>query len=105
MRARCRCPSSTGSGSCSRSSRSACWSRRPSPILVVGLVFVACGLSLLGLFILQPPQFLMGFAASATQKGGLLGVFLMGLTLCVTSFTCTAPFVGSLLAVGAKGGG
>jgi thiol:disulfide interchange protein len=28
----------------------------------------------------------------------------MGVTLSVTSFTCTAPFVGSLLAVGAKGG-
>jgi thiol:disulfide interchange protein len=73
--------------------------------LVIFVVFLAFGLSLLGLFILQPPQFLMGFATTATQKGGILGVFLMGLTLCVTSFTCTAPFVGSLLAVGAKGGG
>ena len=83
----------------------AAFAANPWTNLVIGLVFVAFGLSLLGLFILQPPQFLMGFASTATQKGGLLGVFLMGLTLCVTSFTCTAPFVGSLIAVGAKGGG
>lgn len=72
--------------------------------LVIGVVFVAFGLSLLGLFLLQPPQFLLGAATAATRQGGYLGVFLMGLTLCVTSFTCTAPFVGNLLAVGAKGG-
>ncbi len=83
----------------------AAFASSPWTNLVIFAVFVAFALSLLGLFILQPPQFLMGFATTATQKGGYLGVFLMGLTLCVTSFTCTAPFVGSLLAVGAKGGG
>jgi thiol:disulfide interchange protein DsbD len=30
-----------------------------------------------------------------------VGVFLMGATLVVTSFTCTAPFVGTLLSIGA----
>src|SRR5262249_14174257 len=83
----------------------AAFAANPWTNLVIGVVFVAFALSLLGLFILQPPQFLMGFASTATQKGGLFGVFLMGLTLCVTSFTCTAPFVGSLIAVGAKGAG
>jgi len=35
--------------------------------------------------------------------GGYTGVFLMGTTLVITSFTCTAPFVGSLLfATGAQ---
>lgn len=72
--------------------------------LVIGAVFVAFGLSLLGLFLLQAPQFLLGAATAATRQGGYLGVFLMGMTLCVTSFTCTAPFVGNLLAVGANGG-
>jgi thiol:disulfide interchange protein len=83
----------------------AAFAASPWTNLVIFAIFLAFGLSLLGLFILQPPQFLMGFASTATQKGGLLGVFLMGLTLCVTSFTCMAPFVGSLLVVGAKGGG
>ena len=76
----------------------------PVTNLVISVAFVAFGLSLLGLFILQPPQFLLGAATAATKQGGYLGVFLMGMTLCVTSFTCTAPFVGNLLAVGAKGG-
>ncbi|MBI4880505.1 MAG: hypothetical protein HY812_12725 [Planctomycetes bacterium] len=40
----------------------------------------------------------------ALAKSGLSGVFLMGATLVVTSFTCTAPFVGSLLSVGAGEG-
>ncbi|MGK0220067.1 MAG: thiol:disulfide interchange protein, partial [Planctomycetota bacterium] len=40
----------------------------------------------------------------ASSTGGLVGVFLMGLTLVITSFTCTAPFVGSLLASGAQQG-
>jgi thiol:disulfide interchange protein DsbD len=38
------------------------------------------------------------------MKGGLLGVFLMGATLVITSFTCTAPFVGTLLGSAAAGG-
>ena len=36
---------------------------------------------------------------------GYAGVFLMGATLVVTSFTCTAPFVGTLLSTGATSGG
>src|SRR5262249_32922221 len=46
----------------------------------------------------------MNVAGTASMKGGYVGVFLMGATLVVTSFTCTAPFVGSLLSVGATGG-
>ena len=72
--------------------------------LFIGIVFLVFALSLFGLFDLKPPQFLMRQASQASQKGGLLGVFLMGLTLVVTSFTCTAPFVGSVLALSASGG-
>jgi thiol:disulfide interchange protein DsbD len=46
----------------------------------------------------------MNLAGQASMTGGYLGVFLMGATLVVTSFTCTAPFVGSLLSVGASDG-
>jgi thiol:disulfide interchange protein DsbD len=53
---------------------------------------------------LQPPAFLMGLAGSASQKGGYAGVFFMGATLVITSFTCTAPFVGALLGQGAGQG-
>jgi thiol:disulfide interchange protein DsbD len=46
----------------------------------------------------------MNLAGRARMSGGYLGVFLMGATLVITSFTCTAPFVGSLLSVGASTG-
>ncbi len=70
--------------------------------LIIGTFFVVFSLSLFGLLLLQPPQFLLQAAGKATRKGGYVGVFLMGATLVITSFTCTAPFVGSLLAAGAS---
>ena len=72
----------------------------PITNMIIGIVFVFFALALFGLINLQPPQFMMKFAGSASSKGGYLGVFLMGLTLVITSFTCTGPFVGSLLATG-----
>ena len=71
--------------------------------LVIGALFLVFAGALFGMFELRPPAFLMQTAGSATQKGGYTGVFLMGLTLVITSFTCTAPFVGSLLAAGGGG--
>ena len=72
--------------------------------LVIGLLFFYFALVLLGYVDLQPPRFLMNLAGKASAKGGFLGVFLMGTCLVVTSFTCTAPFVGTLLGRGAVGG-
>lgn len=68
--------------------------------LVIAGVFIFFAMTLFGWINLAPPRFMNTMAAKASSKGGLLGVFLMGLTLVVTSFTCTAPFVGSLLAAG-----
>jgi cytochrome c biogenesis protein CcdA/DsbC/DsbD-like thiol-disulfide interchange protein len=81
------------------------FSSHPVTNLVIGAAFIYFSLVLFGLVNLQPPAFLMNVAGSASQKGGYLGVFLMGATLVVTSFTCTAPFVGTLLAAGASGSG
>ena len=72
----------------------------PITNLIIGVVFVVFALALFGMINLQPPKFMMKFAGNASSKGGYLGVFLMGLTLVITSFTCTGPFVGSLLATG-----
>ena len=72
--------------------------------LVLGLAFVYFALVLFGVLHLEPPRFLMNVAGTASMKGGFLGVFLMGATLVITSFTCTAPFVGTLLSIGATGG-
>ena len=70
--------------------------------LIIGGFFVYFAMVLLGIVNLQPPRFLMNAAGSASSKGGLLGVFLMGATLVITSFTCTAPIVGAILSVGAS---
>jgi len=76
----------------------------PITNVVIGLAFLYFAFVLFGVVDLQPPRFLMNAAGQASKKGGYLGVFLMGATLVVTSFTCTAPFVGSLLSVGASDG-
>jgi len=73
--------------------------------LVIGVLFFYFAFVLFGVIDMQPPKFMMSAVGKAQTTGGLLGVFLMGATLVVTSFTCTAPFVGSLLSVGATGGG
>jgi len=77
----------------------------PVTNLVIGLLFILFALALFGAVDLQPPAFLLSAAGKASSQGGYLGVFLMGATLVVTSFTCTAPFVGTLLAQGASSGG
>jgi len=76
----------------------------PVTNIIIGGLFILFAFVLFGAIDLQPPAFLMKFAGKASSKGGIGGVFLMGATLVVTSFTCTAPFVGSLLSVGAESG-
>ena len=77
----------------------------PVTNLVIGLAFLFFALVLFGAIHLQPPQKLNQMAGQASMKGGYRGVFLMGFLLVITSFTCTAPFVGSLLGSAASGGG
>jgi thiol:disulfide interchange protein DsbD len=65
---------------------------------VIGAMFVFFAFVLFGWINLEPPQALTQAAGKASATGGYLGVFFMGATLVITSFTCTAPIVGSLLA-------
>jgi thiol:disulfide interchange protein DsbD len=76
----------------------------PVTNLVFGLAFIFFALSLFGILDLQPPSFLLNAAGQASSKGGFFGVFLMGATLVVTSFTCTAPILGALLSTGVSSG-
>ncbi len=76
----------------------------PITNLLIGLLFLIFALTLFGALDLPVPSFLLDAAGSASQSGGYLGVFLMGAALVITSFTCTVPFVGSLLSVGAQQG-
>jgi thiol:disulfide interchange protein len=49
------------------------------------------------------PSSMVNKIDAAADKGGYVGVFFMALTLVVVSFSCTVPFVGSLLILSAKG--
>jgi thiol:disulfide interchange protein len=71
-----------------------------NPVLnsVIGVAFLVFAFSLFGWINLQPPQFLTRAAGKASASGGYIGVLFMGATLVITSFTCTAPIVGALLA-------
>jgi thiol:disulfide interchange protein DsbD len=72
--------------------------------LGVTLLFVMFALSLFGVYELTVPSKVLTAAAKADQgKGRYVGTMLMGLAFTLTSFTCTAPFLGTLLVVAAQG--
>jgi len=73
--------------------------------LVFFFVFILFALSLFGLFEIKLPSRWANKADSASDVGGLMGIFFMALTLCIVSFSCTGPILGSLLANSLKGGG
>lgn len=71
--------------------------------LSVTVLFFLFGLSLLGLFEIRLPNFLLNASVQAEGRGGVIGVIFMALTLTITSFTCTFPVVGGLLVLAAGG--
>lgn len=78
--------------------------------LVITAIFTAFALSLFGSFNIGIPTSVLtkldAFQRSKEGGGGagrIVAILLMGLTFSLTSFTCTAPFVGSLLVMAAQG--
>lgn len=78
-----------------------------SPVLNIGLtvLFVVLAVNLFGVFEIALPGWIVDRAHRSTGRTGLLGPLFMGLTFTLTSFTCTFPFAGTLLASAAAGGG
>ena len=66
--------------------------------IIFGVVFLVFALSFFDLFTIRLPASVNNLASRASGGSGLVGVFLLGATLVITSFTCTAPVVGTLLA-------
>lgn len=71
--------------------------------IFLGVLFVVLAASLFGVFEIALPSWLVNKAYAGTSKGGFVAPLLMGLTFTLTSFTCTVPFVGTLLAGAAQG--
>lgn len=67
--------------------------------LTIGIMFVLFGVSLLGMFELQLPYQLTNWLNKKSNEGsGMVGTLFMGSTISAVSFSCTAPFVGAILA-------
>lgn len=71
--------------------------------LALVVVFVALALSLFGLFEIAMPSSVLTKLSKVSKSAGFVGPLLMGLTFTLTSFTCTVPIVGTLLAGAAAG--
>ncbi|MBV8832852.1 MAG: thioredoxin family protein [Acidobacteriaceae bacterium] len=73
--------------------------------LLITAIFIGFALSLFGAYLIQVPPGLLEKLHLATGKNdaGYVGTILMGLTFTLTSFTCTAPFVGTLLVMASQG--
>jgi len=68
------------------------------------LLLVVFAASFLGAFEITIPNSWINKADSASDKGGLIGIFFMAFTLALVSFSCTGPIVGTLLVEAASGG-
>jgi cytochrome c biogenesis protein CcdA len=66
--------------------------------LGLGAVLVFFAFSLFGMYEIELPSFLARFTSAREGQGGIPGAFFMALTFTITSFTCTGPFLGPLLA-------
>ena len=74
--------------------------------LLITVIFIAFAFSLFGAYLIQLPTGVMtrlNILANSRSAGGAIGALLMGLTFSLTSFTCTAPFVGTLLVTASQG--
>ncbi len=73
------------------------------PNVLFFLVFMAFAASLLGAFEMRMPSRLVNRSDRGAEKGGLVGVFFLALTLVLVSFSCTGPIVGTVLIKSTQG--
>jgi thiol:disulfide interchange protein len=64
--------------------------------IAIGILFVGLALNLFGYYSLALPSGLAN-KFSPQGKAGIVAPILMGLTFTITSFTCTVPFIGTIL--------
>ena len=68
------------------------------PNLIFALLFLIFAVSFLGAFEITLPSGLANKADSQADKGGYIAAFFVALAMVIVSFSCTGPFVGSILA-------
>jgi len=62
------------------------------------VVFILFAISFFGYFDIVIPNNILSGSQKKSEKGGIIGIFFMSLTLALVSFSCTGPILGSLLA-------
>ncbi len=79
------------------------FSASPVVNLLIALLFATFALSLFGAVPLRLPSGLVNRAASLKLGGDTTAAMFMGVVFTLTAFTCTAPFIGTLLVMSAQG--
>lgn len=74
------------------------------PNLIFGVLFILFAISFLGAFEITLPGGLANKADSKADKGGFIAAFFVAFAMVIVSFSCTGPFVGSILAAAVSGG-
>lgn len=79
--------------------------QNPIVLIVLAGLMIALSLSMFGVYEFKLPESLNRMATSSTQStSGMLGAFVMGLTMGIVAAPCIGPFVlGLLVHVGTKG--
>ncbi len=73
------------------------------PNILFFVIFMLFAASFFGAFEITLPSSWTTKADSKSDKGGLLGVFFLALTLVLVSFSCTGPIVGTVLIKSTQG--
>lgn len=71
--------------------------------LLITAVFLGFALNLFGLYQIGIPSSVLTRLSKAGSGSGYASTLLMGLTFTLTSFTCTVPFVGTVLVATSQG--
>lgn len=79
------------------------FSANPFVNLAIAGLFILFALSLLGVVRLTLPALLVDRMSRVGNGGGAASTLAMGAVFTLTAFTCTAPFVGTLLVMAAQG--
>ncbi|MDE2928622.1 MAG: protein-disulfide reductase DsbD family protein [Acidobacteriota bacterium] len=76
----------------------------PGINLLIAAIFIAFALSLFEVLELRlPASWTTALDRKASATGGIAGILLMALTFSLVSFTCTVPFVGTLMVAAIQG--
>jgi thiol:disulfide interchange protein DsbD len=73
------------------------------PNIIFFLVFMIFAASFFGAFEITLPSWMVNKSDEKSDKGGIVGVFFMALTLVLVSFSCTGPIVGTILIKSTQG--